>query len=34
MKVHVIGVGDFPMTDVSVLPDPCPLPDNENKKKV
>mmetsp|Transcript_9528 Transcript_9528/g.17318 ORF Transcript_9528/g.17318 Transcript_9528/m.17318 type:complete len:1164 (+) Transcript_9528:3-3494(+) len=33
MKVHVIGVGDFPMTEVSVLPDPCPLPDNENKKK-
>lgn len=34
MKVHLIGVGDFSMTEVSVLPDPCPLPDLENKKKV
>jgi ribosome biogenesis protein BMS1 len=33
MKVHLIGVGDFPMTEVSALPDPCPLPDHENKKK-
>jgi ribosome biogenesis protein BMS1 len=34
MKVHLIGVGDYSMTEVSVLPDPCPLPDHENKKKV
>ena len=32
MKVHLIGVGDFSMTQVSALPDPCPLPDYENKK--
>lgn len=34
MKVHLIGVGDYSMTEVDVLPDPCPLPDHENKKKV
>ena len=34
MKVHLIGVGDYSMTEVSALPDPCPLPDHENKKKV
>ena len=29
MKVHMIGVGDFNMAEVSTLPDPCPLPDKE-----
>jgi ribosome biogenesis protein BMS1 len=29
MKVHLIGVGDFDMQDVSVLPDPCPIPDEK-----
>ncbi len=27
MKVHLIGIGDFGMAEVSVLPDPCPLAD-------
>ena len=31
MKVHMIGVGDFSMAEVSTLPDPCPIPDKENK---
>ena len=31
MKVHMIGVGDFGMTEVSTLPDPCPIPDKEQK---
>jgi len=31
MKVHLIGVGDFGMAEVSVLPDPCPIPDKEQK---
>ncbi|EEC51214.1 ribosome biogenesis protein BMS1 [Phaeodactylum tricornutum CCAP 1055/1] len=32
MKVHVIGVGDYIMADVSVLPDPCPIPDKEQER--
>jgi ribosome biogenesis protein BMS1 len=31
MKVHLIGVGDFNMAEVSTLPDPCPIPDKEEK---
>ena len=31
MKVHLIGVGDFGMAEVSTLPDPCPIPDKEQK---
>jgi ribosome biogenesis protein BMS1 len=27
MKVHVIGAGDYWMDDVTILSDPCPLPD-------
>lgn len=34
MKVHVIGVGDYIMADVSVLPDPCPIPDKEQERTV
>jgi ribosome biogenesis protein BMS1 len=34
MKVHLIGVGDFLMKDVSKLPDPCPIPDKESERKV
>lgn len=30
-KVHVIGVGDFNMSEVETLPDPCPIPDKEQK---
>jgi ribosome biogenesis protein BMS1 len=32
-KVHLIGVGDFPMADVSVLPDPCPIPEKDKDHK-
>lgn len=32
MKVHLIGVGDYDMADISVLPDPCPLPDKERDR--
>ncbi|KAL3922182.1 MAG: hypothetical protein SGILL_002342 [Bacillariaceae sp.] len=31
MKVHLIGVGDYGMAEVSPLPDPCPIPDKEQK---
>jgi ribosome biogenesis protein BMS1 len=31
MKVHMIGVGDFDMQNVSVLPDPCPIPEDLKK---
>merc|ERR1712100_290050 len=31
MKVHMIGVGDFSMAEVSTLPDPCPIPEKESK---
>eukprot|EP01135_Chromosphaera_perkinsii_P004300 Nk52_evm12s276 gene=Nk52_evmTU12s276 len=33
MKVHIAGMGDYYMKDVSVLPDPCPLPSKDKKKK-
>ena len=43
-KVHVsihitvhsnyLGCGDFPLEDLSVLPDPCPLPDKEKKRSL
>jgi ribosome biogenesis protein BMS1 len=33
MKVHLIGVGDYNMSDVSVLPDPCPIPGNDEERK-
>jgi ribosome biogenesis protein BMS1 len=32
VKVHLIGVGDYDMADISVLPDPCPLPDKERDR--
>ena len=34
MRVHLIGLGDYNMEDVTVLPDPCPLPDKELEQKV
>jgi len=34
MKVHLIGVGDFSMSDISVMPDPCPAPTQEKKTQV
>lgn len=30
-KVHLIGVGDFNMSDVSTLTDPCPVPEKDDK---
>lgn len=33
-KVHIPGCGDFPINDLSVLPDPCPLPDKEKKRSL
>ncbi|KAF9421036.1 Glycoside hydrolase 2 (Mannanase, beta-galactosidase) [Podila epigama] len=32
MRVHIPGVGDHYMEDVSILPDPCPLPDKVRKR--
>ncbi|KAI9232957.1 MAG: hypothetical protein BYD32DRAFT_427140 [Podila humilis] len=32
MRVHIPGVGDHYMGDVSILPDPCPLPDKVRKR--
>ncbi|RCH94937.1 Glycoside hydrolase 2 (Mannanase, beta-galactosidase) [Rhizopus stolonifer] len=32
MRVHIPGAGDHFLADVSVLPDPCPLPDKERKR--
>ncbi|KAM6951121.1 ribosome biogenesis protein BMS1 homolog [Aplochiton taeniatus] len=31
-QVHIPGVGDFGLSDVSFLPDPCPLPDAQKKR--
>jgi len=33
MKMHLIGAGDYSMTELSVIPDPCPLPDREKKSQ-
>ena len=32
--IWYIGCGDFKMADLSVLPDPCPLPDKEKKRSL
>jgi len=32
-KMHLIGAGDFSMTELSVMPDPCPLPDKDKKNQ-
>ena len=32
-RVHLIGVGDFNISEISVLPDPCPIPDREREMK-
>lgn len=33
-QVHIPGVGDFSVSDVSFLPDPCPLPDQQKKRSL
>ena len=30
-KVHLIGAGDFNMTEITAMPDPCPLPEQQQK---
>ena len=32
-NIHIPGVGDFELNDVSFLPDPCPLPDSEKHRR-
>lgn len=32
-SVHIPGCGDFPISDLAFLPDPCPLPDLAKKSK-
>mmetsp|Transcript_2453 Transcript_2453/g.3548 ORF Transcript_2453/g.3548 Transcript_2453/m.3548 type:complete len:667 (+) Transcript_2453:49-2049(+) len=32
-RLHLLGVGDFSITSVDVLPDPCPLPIHKKKTK-
>ncbi|KAG9469029.1 hypothetical protein GDO78_021346 [Eleutherodactylus coqui] len=33
-QVHIPGVGDFALSEVSFLPDPCPLPDQLKKRSL
>mmetsp|Transcript_12476 Transcript_12476/g.24913 ORF Transcript_12476/g.24913 Transcript_12476/m.24913 type:complete len:1194 (+) Transcript_12476:23-3604(+) len=33
MKVHLIGVGDYSMSEVNALPDPCPVVDKDKEQK-
>lgn len=32
--VHIPGCGDFVIHDISILPDPCPLPDKEKRRSL
>eukprot|EP00963_Diacronema_lutheri_P009652 scaffold882_cov384-Pavlova_lutheri.AAC.3 len=32
MEVHIAGVGDARISDISIMPDPCPLPDALKKR--
>lgn len=32
MKAHIAGVGDYPLSGVTALADPCPLPSVAKKK--
>jgi ribosome biogenesis protein BMS1 len=32
--VHIPGVGDLPLSAISVLPDPCPFPNQEAKRSL
>ena len=32
-KVHIIGIGDYSMEEVDVLPDPCPLPNKDAQRQ-
>ncbi|XP_039337571.1 ribosome biogenesis protein BMS1 homolog isoform X2 [Mauremys reevesii] len=33
-QIHMPGVGDFPVSDVSFLPDPCALPEQQKKRSL
>ncbi|KAM3912966.1 ribosome biogenesis protein BMS1 homolog [Leptodactylus fuscus] len=33
-QIHIPGVGDFALSEVSFLPDPCPLPDQIKKRSL
>jgi len=33
-RIHLLGVGDFSMDDVSILPDPCPLAEQIKKRSL
>lgn len=33
-KMHLIGVGDFSMSSISLIPDPCPMPDVEKSQSL
>lgn len=33
MKVHLIGVGDYDISEISSLNDPCPIPDKDSADK-
>lgn len=33
MRVHLIGLGDYDMEEVTALPDPCPVPDKDRERK-
>jgi len=33
-RLHLAGVGDFSLSDVSVLPDPCPLPGSTKRRSL
>jgi ribosome biogenesis protein BMS1 len=32
MTAHIIGVGDYTMAEITVLPDPCPSPEKERER--
>jgi ribosome biogenesis protein BMS1 len=32
-RLHLIGVGDYNISEISVLPDPCPVPDRDREMK-
>ncbi|KAL4425893.1 hypothetical protein ABPG75_009909 [Micractinium tetrahymenae] len=33
-RVHIAGVGDYPVAEVAALHDPCPLPDKQKKRSL
>lgn len=33
-KIHIMGVGDYHISDISFLPDPCPFPDTFKNRRL